>query len=51
MSFRAVEDVKLGCSWMPSMSMNQDIETYCHTDALAFQRELLAEISIKKMKS
>lgn len=40
----------LGRSWMPSMSISEDIETYGHADALAFQRELLAKTPNKKMK-
>lgn len=40
----------LGRSWMPSMSINEDIETYGHGEALSFQKYLLSTKPAKKNK-
>ena len=39
----------LGKSWMPSMAVSEEIESYGHSEALAFQRELLKENKAKKL--
>ncbi|MBC7472857.1 MAG: hypothetical protein H7263_01090 [Candidatus Sericytochromatia bacterium] len=40
----------LGRSWMPSMSVSEDIEDYGHSEVLDFQRELLSKPQNKKLK-
>ena len=40
----------LGRSWMPSMVVSEEIESYGHSEALAFQRELLSKPQNKKLK-
>ena len=40
----------LGRSWMPSMVVSEEIESYGHSEALDFQRELLSKPQSKKLK-